>query len=249
MKLIKVEAELIELGFDDQQKAAIAHRGSPLLIQGAAGSGKTSVLIEAALSRISEGASSDSILFITYGRERASEIRDAIAIRSSATGFEPLARTFHSLAFSIVKMKSGNDYREPILLSGAEQEKFIAELLRGDVEDGYRDWPVELQDGEGKLGNPLLTRGFIRELRDLMMRANERGISPDQLSVRGSQLKENFWPSAAAFWKRYEGAMDLASSGAADAKMRIDPSELINAAIAHLSLMSFKSQIRPSAHF
>jgi superfamily I DNA/RNA helicase len=234
MKLIKQSPGLIELGFDDQQKAAIAHRGSPLLIQGAAGSGKTTVLIEAALSRINQGASSDSILFITYGRERASEIRDAIAIRSSATGYEPLARTFHSLAFSIVKMKSGEDYREPILLSGAEQEKFIAELLRGDVEDGYRDWPVELHDGEGKLGNPLLTRGFIRELRDLMMRANERGISPDQLSVRGSQLKEKFWPSAAAFWKRYEGAMDLASSGAADAKMRIDPSELINAAIAHL---------------
>ena len=234
MKLIKQEPRLIELGFDDQQKAAIAHRGSPLLLKGAAGSGKTTVLIEAALSRISEGASSDSILFITYGRERASEIRDAIAICSSATGYEPLARTFHSLAFSIVKMKSGEDYREPILLSGAEQEKFIAELLRGDVEDGYRDWPVELRDGEGKLGNPLLTRGFIRELRDLMMRANERGISPDQLSTRGSQLKEKFWPSAASFWKRYEGAMDLASSGAADAKMRIDPSELINAAIAHL---------------
>jgi superfamily I DNA/RNA helicase len=234
MKLIKEAPELQELGFDDQQKAAIAHRGSPLLLKGAAGSGKTTVLIEAALSRISEGTLSDSILFITFGRERASEIRDAIAIRSSATGYEPLSRTFHSLAFSIVKMKSGEDYREPILLSGAEQEKFIAELLRGDVEDGYRDWPEELREGEGKLGNPLLTRGFIRELRDLMMRANERGISPDQLAQRGTQLKEKFWPSAAAFWKRYEGAMDLASSGAADAKMRIDPSELINAAIAHL---------------
>ncbi len=93
---------------------------------------------------------------------------------------------------------------------------------------------MNYRDGEGKLGNPLVTRGFIRELRDLMMRANERGISPDQLSARGAQLKEKFWPSAAAFWKRYEGAMDLASSGAADAKMRIDPSELINAAIAHL---------------
>ena len=39
MKLIKQDAGLIELGFDDQQKAAIAHRGAPLLIQGVAGSG------------------------------------------------------------------------------------------------------------------------------------------------------------------------------------------------------------------
>jgi superfamily I DNA/RNA helicase len=234
MKLIKQEPELRELGFDDQQKAAISHRGTPLLITGGAGSGKTTVLIEAAISRIADGASSDSILFITFGRESASAIRDAIAIASTATGYEPLARTFHSLAFSIVKMKSGDDYREPILLSGAEQEKFIADLLQGDVEDGYRQWPDELRDGDGKLGNPLLTRGFIRELRDLMMRANERGISPDQLGARGSQLGEKYWPAAAAFWKRYEGAMDLASSGAGDAKMRIDPSELVNAAIAHL---------------
>ena len=234
MKLVKQEPKLRELGFDDQQKAAISHRGTPLLLTGGAGSGKTTVLIEAAISRIADGASSDSILFITFGRESASAIRDAIAIASTATGYEPLARTFHSLAFSIVKMKSGNDYREPILLSGAEQEKFIADLLQGDVEDGYRQWPDELRDGDGKLGNPLLTRGFIRELRDLMMRANERGISPEQLATRGSQLGEKYWPAAAAFWKRYEGAMDLASSGAGDAKMRIDPSELVNAAIAHL---------------
>lgn len=85
-----------------------------------------------------------------------------------------------------------------------------------------------------KLGNPLRTRGFIRELRDLMMRANERKISPQELATRGGQLGEKYWPAAAAFWKRYEGVMDLAASGAGDAKVRIDPSELINAAIAHL---------------
>ena len=144
MKLIKQALQVADLGFDDQQKAAISHRGAPLLLTGGAGSGKTTVLIEAAISRIAEGADSDSILFITFGRETASAIRDAIAIASSATGYEPLARTFHSLAFSIVKMKSGDDYREPILLSGAEQEKFIADLLQGDVEDGYRQWPDEL---------------------------------------------------------------------------------------------------------
>jgi superfamily I DNA/RNA helicase len=234
MKLIKQARQVSDLSFDDQQKAAISHRGTPLLITGRAGSGKTAVLIEAAISRIADGADSDSILFITFGRETASAIRDAIAIASTATGYEPLARTFHSLAFSIVKMKSGDDYREPILLSGAEQESWIAEMLQGDVDLGYREWPAELHDGDGKLGNPLLTRGFIRELRDLMMRANERGISPDELATRGGQLGEKYWPAAAAFWKRYEGTMDMAAFGAGDAKMRIDPSELVNAAIAHL---------------
>ena len=234
MKLIKQALQVNDLSLADQQRKVIAHRGSPLLIKGAAGSGKTTLLIESAIARIQEGASSDSILFLTYGRESASLIRDAIAIRSSATGYEPLARTFHSLAFSILKMKSGDDFREPILLSGAEQEKIIADLLEGDVTDGYRQWPPELREGEGKLGNPLLTRGFIRELRDLMMRANERKISPQELATRGGQLGEKYWPAAADFWRRYEGVMDLAATGAGDAKVRIDPSELINSAIAHL---------------
>ena len=234
MKLIKEPISVESFDFDGASQSVIAHRGSPLLLKGAAGSGKTTLLIESAIARIKDGASSDSILFLTYGRESASLIRDAIAIRSSATGYEPLARTFHSLAFSILKMKSGDDYREPILLSGAEQEKIIADLLEGDVTDGYREWPPELHDGDEKLGNPLLTRGFIRELRDLMMRANERKISPNDLATRGGQLGEKYWSPAAAFWKRYEGVMDLAASGAGDAKVRIDPSELINAAIAHL---------------
>jgi superfamily I DNA/RNA helicase len=221
--------------FNSEQESAIAHRGSPLLLLGGAGSGKTTVLIECALARIAQGAHSDSILLLTYGRERASEMRDAIAIRSSATGYEPLSRTFHSLAFSIVRMKSGDDYREPILLSGAEQEKIIADLLQGDSDDGYREWPESLRESKATLGNPILTRGFIRELRDLMMRANERGISPTQLSLRGAQLGEKYWPAASDFWNRYQGVMDLVASGAGDAKARIDPSELINAAIAHLT--------------
>ena len=82
------------------QTAAVAHRGSPLVIHGGPGTGKTTVLVEAALARIAEGQNPDSILLLTFGRERASELRDAIALRTTKTMFEPLARTFHSLAFS-----------------------------------------------------------------------------------------------------------------------------------------------------
>ena len=61
-----------------EQQAAVAHRGSPVIITGATGTGKTAVVIESALARITAGQSPDSILIIAYGRERASEIRDAI---------------------------------------------------------------------------------------------------------------------------------------------------------------------------
>ena len=234
LRLVRSEAEGFSLSLSDQQKAAIAHRGSPLILTGATGTGKTTVLIEAALSRIAAGQSPDSILLLTYGRERASEMRDAIVTRSQKTAFEPLARTFHSLAYSILKMRTGDNFREIVLLSGAEQETFIAQLLEGDIQDGYQQWHDDLKKTEDSLGEPLQTQGFVRELRDLIMRANERGITPDQLAARGKQLGEKYWEGAAQFWKRYLGAMTLQEVLAGDAKVRIDPSEIINSAINYL---------------
>lgn len=234
IKLKRTPAAPAQVRLDETQSKAVAHRGSPLLIAGGPGTGKTSVLIEAALSRIAAGQDPDSILLITYGRERASELRDAIALRTTVTMHEPLARTFHSLAYSILKMDTGDGYHEPILLSGPEQENFIRELLEGDVQDGYRKWPSDLHDGDDKKGNPLLTQGFIRELRDLIMRANERGISPEQLASRGEKVNEKYWAPAADFWRRYKEIMAIREDAAGDAKMRIDPSELINVAIAYL---------------
>ncbi|CAN2176237.1 DEXQc_UvrD domain containing protein [Candidatus Nanopelagicaceae bacterium] len=217
-----------------EQGAAIAHRSTPAIITGASGTGKTTLLIEAALSRINGGQSPDSILILAFGRERASELRDAIVTRSNESAFEPLARTFHSLAYSILKMRTGDEHRDIVLLSGAEQEKFIADLLEGDVEAGYREWPADLHIQESSLGQPLHTQGFVRELRDLIMRANERGITPEALAERGKQLGEKYWQASALFWERYLGAMSLQEVSAHDAKVRIDPSELINSTITYL---------------
>ena len=136
--LVAPSAPMVTPALSSDQLAAVTHRGCPLVIQGGPGTGKTTVLVEAALSRIADGQNPDSILLITFGRERASQLRDAIALRTSKTMYEPLARTFHSLAFSIVKMKANND-PEPILLSGPEQESYIKELLQGDITDGYKE--------------------------------------------------------------------------------------------------------------
>lgn len=234
LRLVRALPPLSEITLSSEQLTAVAHRGSPLIITGATGTGKTTVLIEAALSRITAGQSPDSILLLTYGRERASELRDAIVTRSEKTAFEPLARTFHSLAYSILKMRTGDSYREIVLLSGAEQESYISDLLKGDIQDGYKEWHADLQRNDQSLGEPLATQGFVRELRDLIMRANERGITPEQLAERGKQLGEKYWPGAADFWKRYLGSMTLQEISAGDAKVRIDPSEIINTAINYL---------------
>lgn len=223
-----------QLDFDQLQQEAIAHRGSPLILTGPTGTGKSTVLIESAISRIHDGADPESILILAFGRERASEIRDAVVVATGGTIKEPVARTFHALAFSILSMRAGDTFRETVLISGAEQESFIAALLAGNIEDGSTLWPQELRANEQTMGEPLLTQGFIRELRDLMMRATERGLTPAELSEKGKRLGEKYWPAAAQFWDSYLNISAAADTGAADSKMRIDPAEIINAAHAHL---------------
>ena len=224
--LVRQVLQAAPTALDAEQLAVVAHRGSPIVVQGGPGTGKTTVLIESALARIEAGQNPDSILLLTYGRERASELRDAIALRTTKTMFEPLARTFHSLAFSILKMKAKND-PDPILLSGPEQENYIRELLKGDIEDGFREWPEDLHKA-------LTTGGFARELRDLILRASERGIDADQLAKLGVQESEKYWQAAAEFWKRYSNSMIMREISAQDAKLRIDPSELVSRASIHL---------------
>ena len=224
--LVRQVLKAAPAALDTEQAAVVSHRGSPIVVQGGPGTGKTTVLVEAALARIQEGQNPDSILLLTYGRERASELRDAIALRTTKTMFEPLARTFHSLAFSILKMKAKGD-PEPILLSGPEQESYIRELLHGDIEDGFKEWPEDLHKA-------LTTNGFARELRDLILRASERGIDADELAKLGAQEGEKYWQAAAAFWKRYLNSMVMREISAQDAKLRIDPSELVSRASIHL---------------
>jgi superfamily I DNA/RNA helicase len=224
--LVRQVLERTPVALDAEQAGVVAHRGCPLVVQGGPGTGKTTVLVEAALARIQESQNPDSILLLTYGRERASELRDAIALQTTKTMYEPLARTFHSLAFSILKMKAKND-PDPILLSGPEQESYIRELLQGDIEDGFQEWPEDLHKA-------LTTHGFARELRDLILRASERGIDADELAKLGKQEGEKYWQAAAAFWKRYTNSMIMREISAQDAKLRIDPSELVSRAAIHL---------------
>ena len=225
--LIRRPIQTRELLFSTDQQEAVAHRGCPLVVLGGPGTGKTSVLVEAALSRVGQGQDPNSILMLTYGRERASELRDAVALRTTAIMKEPIARTFHSLAFSILKMKAVESASEPILMSGPEQESFIRDLLDGDSALGKNYWPADLEKA-------LTTNGFARELRDLILRASERNLTPDRLAQLGKEHGETYWESAAIFWKQYQDVMDLQTDSAGDAKLRIDPSQIVAEAYYHL---------------
>jgi superfamily I DNA/RNA helicase/RecB family exonuclease len=225
--LLRQSVDSVGFTFPKDVVDAYSLTSSPLVVLGGAGTGKTTLLVEAALTRIAGGQDPNSILLLTYGRESASDLRDAIALRTTQTMFEPLARTFHSLAFSILKKRPNAQDLEPILFSGPEQEKFIKDLLVGDIADGNREWTSELHAA-------LTTSGFARELRDLILRANERKFSPAKLADFGNSNEEPFWEAAAKFWQRYLKNLALQEDSAGDSKRRLDTSEIVSSAVHRL---------------
>ncbi|SDU55187.1 ATP-dependent helicase [Jiangella alkaliphila] len=186
---------------DDAQRAAVQHRGGPLLLLAGPGTGKTTTLVEAVAHRVSKyDLDPGRVLVLTFSRRAAGELRERIARRLGRTIREPLARTFHSYAFGLLRREAiAQGEPSPRLLGGAEQDVLIRELLRGDVEQlGADYWPDHLRPA-------LLTRGFAAELRDFLMRAVERGLGPEELLELGKLHGRDDWLAAARFARQYAG--------------------------------------------
>jgi superfamily I DNA/RNA helicase len=219
-----------------EQKLVIDSAAPRLIVFGGPGTGKTSTLIETVVSQIKSGIDPNSILVLTYGRERASELRDQIVIQSGANAFEPIVRTFHSLAFSIINTQIDADDPKYVLISGAEQDSFIRELLANPEHSPQVKWPKVLEPA-------LSTKGFARELRDLILRASERNFTYKQLIERGHLLNEPWWEPAANFWKIYDEILGIRYGFISGAAKRIDSSSIISQAISDLNK---KAKIRES---
>lgn len=238
LKLVRspIQSELItDEELSSEQKQVIDHRSSPLLVLGAAGSGKTTTLVKAVANRIAQGFDANNILVITYGRQSASRLRDQIASANPQlhTVNEPIARTFHSIAFLILNDQLVNEENSKyVLLSGAEQDAVITQLLAIDSQKLAQNpnldiWPKELIPA-------LTTRGFAKELRDFIGRATERGSSPQELKKYAQKYGQKYWPAICNFWDEYRKTLALRDGTTTNKLNRIDPSEIIIAAIEKL---------------
>ncbi|GAB3941823.1 ATP-dependent helicase [Corynebacterium tapiri] len=159
--------------------------------------------MEAAVERIAGGADPNGLIFITPSKESGSRVRRQLHERLLARGryvsSAPLVRSVHSLAFALVRQAQETDIR---LISGAEQDGVIRTLLAGHAEDGRGLWPDNVREA-------LTYVGFARQLRDLLLRAVERGLGPQDLMDLGRQHGNQLWVAAGDFLGEYEQAMAL----------------------------------------
>ena len=196
---------------DETQQRVVDHKGGPLLVLAGPGTGKTTTIVAAVAERVERrGIDPGRILVLTFSRKAAGELRDRITARLGRTTSAPLALTFHSYAYALARREfvlAGD--QPPRLLSAPEQLLEIRRLLRGEVADGGRDWPERLQPA-------LATRGFAEELRDVLMRAAERGLDGKALRQLGRRCRRDDWAAAGAFLDRYSARFDLAPVPAYD---------------------------------
>src|SRR5215471_15752265 len=209
---------------DAAQQAVVDHEGLPLLVLAGPGTGKTTAIVEAVADRITRrGVDPDRVLVLTFSRKAAEELRQRITARLGRTTREPLALTFHSYAYALVRREftlAGDE--PPTLLSGPEQLLEVRRLLRGEAEDGGARWPQRLRPALG-------TRGFATELRDFLLRGAERGFDGSRLARLGRQRDRDDWVAAGAFLDRYAARFDLAPVPA------YDYAEIVRIAAALLS--------------
>jgi superfamily I DNA/RNA helicase/RecB family exonuclease len=206
---------------DEQQQAVVAHAAGPLLVLAGPGTGKTTTLVEAVVARVEQGTPPEAVLVLTFSRKAADELRGRIAARLGRTVAEPSAHTFHGFCYAVLRRyASGPDQRPPRLLSGAERELRVRELLDGNSRgEGLTRWPAELAPA-------LRLRGFAREVADLLDRSRERGIDGPALSRLGAEHRRPAWQAAGVFLDEYLDVLAI--------REEIDYAGLIGSAIAAL---------------
>ncbi|MGK5732466.1 ATP-dependent helicase [Streptomyces sp. URMC 124] len=194
---------------DARQRAVVEHAGGPLLVLAGPGTGKTTTLVEAVAERVRRGTPPERILVLTFSRKAAVELRDRMAARLGAGAAAPQATTFHSYCYALVRAhQDAGLFVDPLrLLSGPEQDAVVRELLAGQaaLERAGRSrvhWPDELRAC-------LTTRGFADEVRAVLARSRELGLSPGALGDFAARTGRPDWAAAASFLAEYLDLLDM----------------------------------------
>lgn len=203
--------KIVSPNLDQEQDQAVQQKQGKILVSGFAGTGKTLVLAENVIKQIENGISSNRIMIFCFSRNQVKMMRKYLSRRLS--GFSiPQVSTFHSFTHSIMQsalnqgILNENYSLSPLrLLSGPEQEVVISELIKGSIEDNSINWPENLKPA-------LLTKGFVRQVRNLLARMRNLGMDPEQLIETGIKYENENWISLGHFAEMYLDNLDSSES-------------------------------------
>jgi len=184
---------------DPQQRLVLEQTHPRLLVAGGFGTGKTAVLRERFARLIEGGADPERVVLVVSSRRAREEAREALRRRLPIPLPSLRVTTVHGLAHQIVSQR----FRElgygdpPTLLTAPDQFAKVQELLAGEDPS---QWPA--------YGGLLRLRGFADEIRQLVLRAQEALLGPDDILARAERAELTGWIELAAFHRRYLEVLD-----------------------------------------
>lgn len=228
-----------ELVLDDAARRVLEHDAGFLRVLGGPGTGKTTLLAER-VARLLHAQPDARPLVLVGDRRAAAALRERIAARRRAldtadrqasAAAEPLVRSVHSYAFAVLRRHAERrGEAPPRLLPGAQQDAMVRELLAGEVAGAGvpSGWPLRMRPA-------LEAPAFAGEVRDLLLRAAERGLGPRELADLGKRHGVPAWIAAGRFYRTYEEVTLLrAAAGSANplaSAPPLDAAELVAAVL------------------
>ena len=202
----------------EPQQRAVTFAGRRLRVVGGPATGKTTTLIERAVSLVEHrGASPESILVFVGDRRQALRLRDSLVRRLGRSMVRPSVHTFHGFAWWLltraftVETPSGLESelgyslagfdKEPVLLTAFDQRARVGALLRTENPD---DWPVN--------GNLLTSHAFAGEVRDFLLRVKERLLTSRDVERLAHERGRRDWLELAGFYDKYTGFLESGES-------------------------------------
>ena len=204
----KLSEQVQERTLSQEQQRIIDLEYGSLKVLGPGASGKTTALVERAARLVDEGVSAEGILFFVSDRRHAVNLRDRLVRRLGRSVAGPTVRTFHAFALGLLTrpfhvitptgIETELGYQllgldeEPILLTAFDQRAFVRSMLQN--EDAV-DWPVN--------GSMLGSNAFAGEVRDFLLRAEERLYEPSDILRKAKEFNRKSWVELSGFYERY----------------------------------------------
>ena len=200
---------------------------APWAVLGGPGTGKTSLLVDTLVRFLAAGGSADEVMVVTPTKDAATAVNTQLVARlasmSSFAATRTPVRSVHSWAFAALRsMLLASDREAPRLLTGAEHDADVRLLLAGHAEDRAGAWPEHIRPALGYVG-------FARQLRDLLLRAEERGVGPGELTALGEKYDQPMWVGAGQFLDEYRQTRRLAQS------ISLNASELLHTTLQEMA--------------